>query len=127
MKNLTRRQIFTIILISITVIIHLVGLARFLNDKYAILYRSYFSDIIIPFCFYFIVSIAKKLKIPRTRIAYFLFVFISCVLAETGQYFGLPILGRTFDYLDIGAYLSGTASAIIVDILIFGKDQTAIE
>jgi len=36
-------------------------------------------------------------------------------LAEVGQYFGLYILGRTFDPIDIAVYAAGVMLAAVVD------------
>jgi len=38
-------------------------------------------------------------------------------LAEVGQYFGLHILGQTFDPLDIAVYVVGVLLAALVDWL----------
>lgn len=44
-------------------------------------------------------------------------VFLLVALAEVSQYFGLNILGRTFDPMDIIVYAVGVLTASLVDWL----------
>jgi hypothetical protein len=42
-------------------------------------------------------------------------------IAETCQYFGIPVLGSTFDPWDYLMYVTGTTAAAIVDTQVFPR------
>jgi len=47
--------------------------------------------------------------------------FLAPAIAETCQYFGVPVLGSTFDPLDYVAYGIGALSAAFVDVQVFSR------
>lgn len=48
-------------------------------------------------------------------------VFGIGVFVETAQYFGIHILGETFDPLDYAAYGAGVVIAVLFDLCIFSR------
>ncbi len=116
-----KRSIFIIILILTTVIVHLIQVWRYFPNNISSIYRSYFSDILLPFTFYFILSISKNLKIPKEPLILFISVFGFCTLIEILQKYGIYILGKTYDPVDIIMYFIGSCLGLVVDIVIFKK------
>jgi len=47
--------------------------------------------------------------------------FLIPSIAETCQYFGIPVLGSTFDLIDYFVYGIGAISAVVVDTQIFSR------
>ncbi len=127
--------------------IHIFRIGSYLQGESFILYYSYFSDFIIPFGFYFLLCLSEiqipvlegqetLLPIPDfllknnfiLRIPFLsswegklAIAFLIPSIAETCQYFGIPVLGSTFDYLDYFVYGIGAISAVLVDTQIFSR------
>ena len=101
---------------------HVIGIGRHLQGELSALYSSYFSDTVIPFGYYFL------LFLPESQWRFFsrwetkaAIVFLLPSAAETLQYFGVPVLGSTFDPLDYVMYAIGAISGAIVDTQVFGR------
>ena len=76
----------------------------------------------LPFGFYFLLFFPER-QLPvlgRWEVKAAV-VFLASSFAETCQYFGLPVLGSTFDVFDYVMYALGTASAILVDTQVFSR------
>ncbi len=113
------------VVISIMLIIaaaHVIGIGRYLQPDLSALYSSYFSDIVIPFGYYFLLVLPQSqwpfLSRWETKAA---IVFLLASAAETLQYFGVPVLGSTFDPVDYAMYATGAISAAIVDTQVFAR------
>lgn len=97
---------------------HVVGIGRHSSGRMFTLSASYFSDLVLPFGFYFLLALSEeKSGFLREWWGKAGTVFLMGTLAEVGQYFGLYILGRTFDAIDIAVYAAGVLLAAIVDWL----------
>jgi len=97
---------------------HVVGIGRNSNEPMFILSASYFSDLALPFGFYFLLMISEnKVAILQKWWVKAGIVFLMATLAEVGQFFGFYILGRTFDPIDIIVYAAGVLIASFVDWL----------
>ena len=82
--------------------------------------NGYLLDILVPFAFYLLLVLPDApLLRPWTVKALLVFGAGACV--EIAQYFGAPILGRTFDPLDFAAYGIGVAIAVLLDTLVFPR------
>ena len=96
--------------------LHVVGVGRHLQARWAALYASYFSDLALPFGFYFLLFLPGSewpfLSRWETKGAV---VFGMASGAETLQYFGEWALGSTFDPLDYIMYAAGVILAAFVD------------
>jgi len=119
----SRRRLPVILLIVLLVAaVHVVGGRRFLQGEAFLLYASYFSDLVLPFTFYFLLC-ASEVTIPFLRhwAVKAAIVFLLPAAAETCQYFGLAVLGATFDPLDYGMYALGAALAALVERQVFAR------
>jgi glycopeptide antibiotics resistance protein len=113
------------IIISIQLVIaavHAFRLGQIFEGNLYKLYYSYFSDLILPFGIYFLLS-ANEYSIPFLRYwrVKALAVFSVATLAEILQYFGIYALGVTFDLVDILMYGCGVILAAIVDTQVFSR------
>lgn len=79
---------------------------------------GYLIDILLPFTVYFLIALPHKIR-SKWMIA-LLVCFIGFVV-ESLQYFGFPVLGRTFDPWDLFIYATGALLAMGVDIAYFSK------
>ena len=97
-------------------LMHVVGIGRHSSGSMFSLSASYFSDLALPFGFYFLLAeMEEKTEFLRKWWIKAGIVFLMATLAEIGQYFGLYILGRTFDPIDIAVYAAGVLLAALVD------------
>ena len=117
-----RRLAIIFCIVALMAVVHIFRVGSYLQGEWYNLYYSYFSDLILPFGFYFMLC-ANEPHIPILRrwevkgaIA-----FLTPALAETCQYFGMPLLGSTFDLLDYVMYGMGALSAVVVDTQVFSR------
>jgi hypothetical protein len=112
--------IFSIVLLIAAV--HIFRIGSYLQGEWYNLYYSYFSDFIIPFGFYFLLCV-NELHMPflRSWKVKLAIAFLAPAIAETCQYFGIPVLGATFDLLDYVVYGVGAISAVVVDTQVFSR------
>ncbi len=81
--------------------------------------NSYLIDILLPFGLYFLLCLDR---IPiKSWIVKSILVFSVGASVEIAQFFGVPLLGRTFDPLDFVMYGAGVTLAAILDALVFPK------
>jgi len=74
---------------------HVVGIGRNSSERIFILSASYFSDLALPFGFYFLLALSEeKSEFLREWWVKAGIVFLMAAIAEVGQYFGLYILGN---------------------------------
>ncbi|MFB3789585.1 MAG: hypothetical protein ACE15F_24785 [bacterium] len=102
--------------------IHILRLGSYLEGQYYHLYYGYFSDFVLPVGGYFLLcAAAERTPILRRWPAKPGIAFLVPALAETGQYFGISILGATFDPLDYLMYGMGVLSAWYCDARVFPR------
>ena len=103
-------------------LIHVFRVGTYLEDPLFSLYYSYFSDIIIPFGMYFLLCL-NDVTLPFLKDWWVkaLIVFTVAAITEIMQAFGIPLLGQTFDMLDIVMFAVGVLSAAFVDRIIFDR------
>lgn len=79
-------------------------------------YSSYFADVAVPFAFYFLLAREDR---RWSRLGPWWakagLVFAGCAVAELAQRMGVPLLGRTFDPLDLVMYAAGVLLAAAAD------------
>ncbi|NOY06652.1 MAG: hypothetical protein GXO82_08505 [Chlorobi bacterium] len=117
-------KILIVILIQVIIaLIHVFRLGQVFNGQMYNLYYSYFSDLILPFGFYFLLSI-NEASIPVLRQWYVKagIIFSLATITEIGQLFGLYVLGVTFDPIDILMFGAGVLIAAFVDVKIFAPN-----
>ncbi len=111
-------KIFVIVAIQIVIAsVHALRLGQIFDGQTYILYYSYFSDIVLPFAWYFLLALIEP-QIPPLRQWYVKagIVFSLMTLSEIGQFFGFYAFGVTFDPLDILAFGAGVLIAAFVDV-----------
>jgi cell shape-determining protein MreD len=118
MKNNQKKKNLIIGIEIFLALMHVVGIGRNSSGRMFTLSASYFSDFALPFGFYFLLAISEeKIEFLQEWWVKAGIVFLMAALAEIGQYFGLYILGRTFDPIDFAVYAAGVLLAAIVDWL----------
>ncbi len=122
MKKLTYKIALVISIQLVIAAIHAFRLGQIFEGNLYNLYYSYFSDFILPFGTYFLLS-ANEYSIPFLRhwSVKALAVFSAATLAEILQYFGVYALGVTFDPVDILMYGCGVILAANVDTQVFSR------
>ena len=109
-------------IVALVAAAHIFRLGSYLEGESYNFYYSYFSDFIIPFAFYFLLCLYElHLPILRHWEVKLAIAFLAPAIAETCQYFGVPVLGSTFDPLDYFAYGLGALSAAVVDVVVFSR------
>jgi hypothetical protein len=97
--------------------LHVIGIGRNSTNTLFILSASYFSDLVLPFGFYFLlILLGDSLHIFQRWWIRALVIFLAATTAEIAQYFGIYALGRTFDPIDILVYALGVLLAILIDL-----------
>jgi hypothetical protein len=115
-----RAVIFSIVILI--AIVHIFRIGSYLQGELYNFYYSYFSDLVLPFGYYFLLC-ANESHIPilrRWKVKLAL-AFLVPSMAETCQYFGMPVLGSTFDLLDYVTYGIGAISAVVIDTQVFSR------
>jgi len=114
-------KIFIVILIQVAIaLIHVFRLGQVFQGQAYNLYYSYFSDLILPFGMYFLLSL-NDISIPVFKKWYVKvgIIFSLTTFAEICQFFGIEVLGVTFDPIDILMYGIGVSLAALIDVKIF--------
>jgi hypothetical protein len=117
-----RRLAVIFSIVVLIAVVHISRIGSYLQGALYNLYYSYFSDFILPFGCYFLLC-ANELHMPILRRwkAKLAIAFLTPSMAETCQYFGMPVLGSTFDLLDYVMYGIGAISAVVVDTQVFSR------
>jgi hypothetical protein len=82
--------------------------------------NSYLIDILLPFAVYFLLCMNEYGPLKQWFVKALL-VFAIGVSVEVAQYFGAPLLGRTFDPVDFVMYGLGVLLAALVDMMLFAR------
>ena len=116
-------KILIIILIQVAIaLIHVFRLGQIFQGQAYNLYYSYFSDIILPFGMYFLLTLNDvTISVFRKWYVKAGLIFALTTFAEICQFFGIDVLGVTFDPIDILMYGIGVSIAVIVDVKVFNK------
>jgi len=121
MSAKNKRTIFVVVL-QLAIAMLFIANPSWMSGSMRVIYQSYFADVIIPFSFYFLLTLVsdnfKQLKKWWVKA---LLVFGLCALSETLQYFGVFALARVFDPVDYLMYGVGVLLAAFVDRQIFTR------
>jgi hypothetical protein len=116
-----RRTVIVCMMMAIAAM-HIINPESYLKGDLSNYYYSYFSDLVLPFGCYFLLRLMEnQVPILRRWAAKLAIAFMIPSIAETCQYFGIPVLGSTFDLLDYCMYGVGTISAALVDTQVFPR------
>ena len=120
--SLPRRRAVIVCIMLLIAAVHILRVGSYLQGELYNFYYSYFSDVVLPFGGYFLLC-ATELQMPILRHweAKLAIAFLMPSIAETCQYFGIPVLGSTFDLLDYFMFGIGAISAVIVDTQVFPR------
>jgi hypothetical protein len=117
-----RRRSVIVSMMLLIALAHIIDIGRHLQGTLFNLFKSYFSDIVLPFGFYFLLSMEEqRISVLKRWEAKLVIMFVIPSIAETCQYFGIPVLGSTFDPLDYLMYAIGATFAAIVDTQVFPR------
>lgn len=116
-------KIIFVILIQVAIaLIHVFRLGQIFQGQAYSLYYSYFSDLILPFAAYFLLSLQEiTISVFRKWYVKAGLIFALTTLAEICQFFGIEVLGVTFDPFDILMYGIGVSVAALIDVKVFTK------
>jgi hypothetical protein len=116
------RRAVVVALMLVIALAHAFRVGTYLDGTLFTVYYSYFSDIVIPFGMYFLLCL-NDVSFPFLRDwrVKALLVFAVSSLTEVMQAFGVPLLGLTYDPLDIVMFGVGTLAAVLVDRVLFER------
>lgn len=116
MTNPLKKRAAIVGMMMVIGLIHLLSPGRMLNEPLRQYYQGYFSDIIIPFGFYFLLC-ASDIQFPFLRQWYAkgVVTFSLAAFAEVLQGFGVHFIGTTFDPLDFLMYAIGVGAAALLE------------
>lgn len=122
MQPITRKKLVVFSIILLIATLHILGPGRQLSGSWHNWYYSYFSDLALPFSFYFLLCAAEtNLVWLRPWWLKAGLVFGAATTAEILQFFGIYALGLTFDPLDIAMYAVGTLLAVSLEWWVFRR------
>lgn len=111
-------------LVVVSIVIPIAMLHFFTGHNYRGPYpefvNGYLLDILVPFAFYFLLCLPDAVFL-RSWVVKALPVFAVGCAVEIAQFYGAPILGRTFDPLDFLMYGIGVLSAAALDMFVFPR------
>lgn len=117
-----RRLAVIFSIVVLIAVVHIFRIGSYLQGELYNFYYSYFSDFILPFgCYFYLCMTELQMPILRRWEAKLAIAFLIPSIAETCQYFGIPVLGSTFDPLDYFMYGIGAMSAVVVDTQVFSR------
>ncbi len=110
------KQTIFVVVFQLAMAMFFVASRSWMSGSMRVIYQSYFADVILPFSFYFLLSlISDNHKQLSKWWVKALLVFGLCALSETLQYFGVFALARVFDPVDYLMYGVGVLLAAFVD------------
>lgn len=117
-----QRRAFSIGIVLFIAALHVFRIESYLQGAWLILYSSYFSDVMIPIAFYFLLCASEeRLPLVKRWEVKVAITFLLPAFAETCQWVGIPLLGSTFDLLDYLMYGIGAGAAGILDRQLFSR------
>lgn len=122
MQILTPKKLVIVSMMLLIAGLHILGPGRQAQGLWYELYYSYFSDLALPFGFYFLLCISET-NSPLLRPWWLkaALVFGAAAMAEILQFFGIYALGVTFDPLDLAMYAAGVLLAASMERGIFAR------
>ncbi len=119
-NNFSKRKIVVLAIILSIAILHIFNPLRWVSGFWHDLYYSFFSDLTLPFGYYFLLCIAgDNIRFFRPWWVKAGSLFSLLIIAEILQYCGYYAFGTIFDPVDILMYATGIFLAVICDLLIF--------
>jgi hypothetical protein len=102
--------------------LHLIDLRALMSPALRHLVGGYFSDLTLPFAFYYLLClIDDRVAALRPAASKAFAVFVASSGAELLQGAGIPALGRTFDPWDFVIYATGVGLAAALDAAVLSR------
>jgi len=121
-RSQTVRVIVVVSIMLTLAAIHWFRIGSYLSGDLYINYYSYASDLMLPFCAYFLLSMNEiQLQFLRRWDVKIILVFSVMTFSEIMQLFDVYFFGVTFDLIDIMMYGIGAFIAAFFDKLIFER------
>jgi len=118
----SRRHAVIFSIMALIALVHIFRIGSYLQGELYNLYYSYFSDFILPLgCYFLLCADEPWIPILRRWEVKLAITFLIPSIAETCQYFGIQVLGSTFDLVDYFMYGIGAMSAVAVDTQVFSR------
>ena len=118
----SRRHAVVFSIMILIAVIHIFRIGSYLEGELHDLYYSYFSDSVLPLgCYFLLCATEEQVPVLRRWEVKSAIAFLLPSIAETCQYFGISVLGSTFDLLDYLMYGIGALSAAVVDTQVFSR------
>jgi hypothetical protein len=118
-RSLTNRKVIVVFIAVAVGLLHFLTGPRY-RGPFPAFVNGYLIDILLPFAMYLVLGVAKQ-TILRSGIARGVFVFAIGAVAETLQYFGVPIFGQTFDLLDYLMFGVGIGLAAVFERIVLSR------
>jgi hypothetical protein len=118
----SKRLAVIFIILALIAAAHIFRIGSYLQGEWHNLYYSYFSDIVLPIGAYFLLTLDEPF-FPFLQ-KWFIkagIIFAFTTFAEICQFFGIEMLGATFDPVDILMYGIGVLMAAFLDVRVFPK------
>jgi hypothetical protein len=116
MQNVLKKRAVVVSMMMVIALIHLMSPSRVLDDPLRQYYQGYFSDIVLPFGFYFLLCVVEiQFAFLRPWYTKALATFSLAACAEVLQGLGVHFLGSTFDPLDFVMYAAGAGAAAVLE------------
>ena len=118
-RSIINRKVIVVLIAIVVGLLHFVTGPRY-RGPFPAFVNGYMIDILLPLAMYLVLGIARQ-SMLRSPLARAVFVFSIGAVTETLQYFGVPIFGRTFDWMDYLMYGFGIALGIVVERFVLSK------
>jgi hypothetical protein len=118
------RKVIVVGIALVVGLLHLLTGPGYLGP-FPVFVNGYLIDILLPFAMFLVLGISDQ-PILQNRVVRGVSVFAVGAVAETLQYFGVPIFGRTFDWLDYLMFGLGIGLALSFERFVLAR-VSAIE
>ena len=116
----TSRKTAVIVSVNVAIaLLHFVTGSKY-TGPYPAFVNGYLLNILVPFGLYLLLCLSE-VSLLRSWIVKSILVFGAACFVEIAQFFGVPLLGRTFDPLDFVMYGLGVMLAAILDTTVFPR------
>jgi hypothetical protein len=116
-QSLFNRKVIVVSIAVFVGLLHLITGPGY-HGPLRVFVNGYMIDILLPFAMYLILGVSGQ-PIARSGLARGALVFAIGAIAETMQYFGVPIFGQTFDPLDYLMFGIGIGLAALLEGIVF--------
>lgn len=117
--NTSRKPILIVAIMIPIALLHFITGSQY-QGPFPTFVNGYLIDILLPFGFYFLLCLSDN-GVLNSWIVKALLIFVACTAVEIAQYYGVPLLGQTFDPWDFVMYGFGVLLAVLCDTIFFPR------